>query len=137
MPALIPHIDAIARSKGRDALYLEFHPQPFAQWRHYRYEDDPARVTILSWLDAHGVSWSACGPVADPGRMLPYLGQVYLDLPFDEALAGYRTVRDQLEWPDGTMKHAGVRFCVIPLDYAQRNAEHDEPGFWERWASNF
>lgn len=52
-------------------------------------------------------------------------------------LATFDFQKKQLGWPDGTMKHAGVRFYVILLDYAQRNAEHDAPEFWERWASNF
>jgi hypothetical protein len=69
--------------------------------------------------------------------MGPYLGQVYLDVPYDESLPEYCVLRDYLEHPDGTMRHAGVRFCVMPLDYAMRNAEHDEPGFWERWADGF
>ena len=77
MPALIQHIDAIARKKGHDALYLEFHPQPFSEWRDY------------------------------------------------------------LEHPDGTMRHGGVRFHVMPLDYPMENAAHDEPGFRERWAVDF
>ncbi len=34
MPALIEHIDAIARPKGRAALYLEFHPQSMENAEH-------------------------------------------------------------------------------------------------------
>ena len=137
MPALIQHIDAIARRKGRDALYLEFHPHGRAQWRDYRYDEDPVRTAVLAWLDRHRVAWQACGPIADPRRMLPYLGQVYLDVPFDEALPEYRLLRDYLENPDGSMRLEGVRFCYVPLDEAQCNAAHDEPGFWERWAEDF
>lgn len=137
MPALIQHIDAIARKKGRDALYLEFHPQPFSEWREYWFEDDPVRAEVLAWFDAHGVPWTRCGPFANPSRMVSYLGQVYLDVPYDESLPGYCALRDYLEHPDGTMRHAGVRFYVMPLDYAMENAAHDEPGFWERWAEDF
>lgn len=137
MPALIEHIDAIARRKGRAVLYLEFHPQPFSEWRAYRCEDDPARARVLAWLDANGVPWSRCGPFADPAVMAPYLGQVYLDVPYDESLAEYRVLRDYLEHPDGTMRHAGVRFYAMPLDHAMSNAAHDEPGFWQRWAEGF
>lgn len=137
MPALIQHIDAIERKKGRDALYLEFHPQPFSEWREYRFEDDPVRTEVLAWFDAHGVPWNRCGPFANPSRMVSYLGQVYLDVPYDESLPGYCALRDYLEHPYGTMRHAGVRFYVMPLDYAMENAAHDEPGFWERWAEGF
>ena len=137
MPRLIQHIDAIARAKEREALYLEFHPLARSEWRNYRFDDDPVRSDILAWLDAHGVAWAACCPFADPGRMPPYLGQVYLDVPYDEALPEYRKLRDFLELPDETMRHPGVRFFVMPLDHAMQNAEHDEPGYWERWAESF
>lgn len=137
MPALIEHIDAIARKKGREVLYLEFHPQPFAEWRAYRYEEDQVRSAVLAWLDAHGVPWTRCGPYANPARMAPYLGQVYLDVPYDDALPEYCRLRDYLEHPDGTMRHPGVRFYAMPLDYAMENAAHDEPGFWQRWAEDF
>ncbi|WP_312548726.1 hypothetical protein [Massilia sp.] len=137
MPGLIKHIDAIARKKGRDVLYLEFHPQSYSEWRRYRFEGDPMRASVLSWLDAKRVSWLECGPFADPNTMAPYLGQVYLDVPYDDSLPAYRSLRDYLEHPDGAMRHPSVRFCVMPLDYAMRNAEHDEPGFWERWAEGF
>jgi hypothetical protein len=137
MPALIEHIDAIARRKKRAVLYLEFHPQPSGDRKNYRFEDDPVRASVLAWLDAHGVPWTHCGPFADPRVMAPYLGQVYLDVPYDETLSDYRVLRDYLEHPDGTMRHEGVRFFAMPLDYAMRNAEHDEPGFWERWAEDF
>lgn len=133
MPALIEHIDAIARQNGRDALYLEFHPHE--HWRSYRYEEDSGRDAMLAWLDSQGFGWQPCGPFACPPTMLPWLGQVFVDVPYDESLAAYRTLRDHLELPDGSMRQPGVRFYVMPLTYASRNAEHDEPGFWERlWA---
>ena len=137
MPGIIEHIDAIARKKGRAVLYLEFHPQPFREWRDYQFEDDATRTSVLTWLDAHGVPRTRCGPFANPRVMAPYLGQVYLDVPYDESLPEYRALRDYLEHPDGTMRHDGVRFYAMPLDHAMQNAEHDEPGFWERWAEDF
>jgi hypothetical protein len=137
MPALIEHIDAIARAEKRAVLYLEFHPLEAGERRAYRFEEDAVRSGVLSWLDAHGMRWRACGPFADPHRMASYLGQVYLDVPYDEALAEYRMLRDFLEHPDGTMRQRGVRFYAMPLEFAMRNAEHDEPGYWERWAEVF
>ena len=137
MPGLIEHIDAIARKKQRAVLYLEFHPKPYSEWRHYGFEGDAVRREILAWLDANGVPWQCCGPFADPRVMAPYLGQVYLDVPYDEALPEYRTLRDYLEHPDGSMRHASVRFYAMPLDHAMQNVEHDEPGYWERWSEDF
>ncbi|MEW6762528.1 MAG: hypothetical protein AB1437_17035 [Pseudomonadota bacterium] len=43
MPALIQHIDAIARQKERDVRCRESHPQHSKQWR----------AEVLSWRDAH------------------------------------------------------------------------------------
>jgi len=137
MPGLIEHIDAIARKEGRAMLYIEFHPQAFSEWRRYCYGNDPMRIDVLAWLDAQGFTWQACGSFATPDRMFPYLGQVALDVPYDECLPEYRRLRDYLEYPDGTMRHAGVRFCVMPLDYALRNVSHDAPGFWESVGENF
>lgn len=137
MPRHIEHIDAIARRKGRAVLYLEFHPQPYKKWRDYRYEDDATRATVLAWFDAHKLPWVECGPFANPNQMAPYLGQVYIDVPYDDTLPDYGALRDYLEHPDGSMRHDGVRFYFMPLDYAMENVAHDEPGFWERWAENF
>jgi hypothetical protein len=30
-----------------------------------------------------------------------------------------------------------VRFTLYTLAYCMKNAHHDEPGFWERWADMF
>lgn len=137
MPALIEHIDAIARQKGRAALYLEFHPQAAAERHAYHHEEDPMRAQVLAWLDANGVPWRPCGPLANPSVMASWRGQVYLDLPWDETLPAYRVLRDYLELPDGSMRHAGVRFYAMPLELAMENAEHDEPGYWQRQAEQF
>lgn len=137
MPQLIEHIDALARRLKRDVLYLEFHPEQRVDWRHYDYESDANRARVLDWLDRNGFAWGPCGDYARPGYLRPYLGQICLDVAYDEALAEYGKLRDYLELPDGTMRQPGVRFCVQPLDHAQQNAEHDEPGFWERWAADF
>lgn len=135
MPELIEHIDAIGRRKGRAVLYLEFHP-PAAR-RSYRYADDATRSSVQAWLNAHGIGWQACGPFANPQIQAPYLGQVYLDLPFDEDLPIYQELRDYLELPNGNMRQPGVRFYVLPLEHAMDNAAHDAPGYWENWAQQF
>lgn len=129
MPELIDHIDAIARREERAMLYIEFHPQE--DWRRYRFETDTARKYVLAWLDQHQFGWYPCGPFANSAHVTRYLGRVCLDVPFDDGLPAYCTLRDYLEFADGSMRHAGVRFNVMPLEYAQRNAEHDVPGFWE------
>ena len=100
----------------------------------YRYEDDPERRRVLAWLDAQDIKWQACGDVADEGRMMPYLGEVYVDVPFEEDDPDFRKLQEYLEKPDGTMRHPGVVFMCLTLEAAMKNAHHDQPGFWERWA---
>lgn len=141
MPQLIEHIDAIARQKQRAVLYLEFHHVATAgsatPWREYCYEGDDQRSAVVAWLDAHGYRWGACGAFADLTMMLPYMGQIYLEVPYDESRPDYCALRDFLEHSDGSMRHDSVRFCVMPLDYAMRNALHDAPGFWASRAEEF
>lgn len=130
MPVLIDYIDAIARRARRDVLYLEFHDCD--TWRHFRPEDDPMRAAVLDWLDHRGIAWGPCGPIADGATVERYLGQVYVDTPYDATSPAYAALRDYLEHADGTMRHPGVRFCVMPLAWANRNAAHDTPGYWTR-----
>ncbi|WP_187364127.1 hypothetical protein [Massilia genomosp. 1] len=67
----------------------------------------------------------------------PYLGQLYIDVPFDEADPAYRRLRDFLEKPDGSMVFDDALFCYSPLDQAIKKAHHDAPGFGENQAANF
>lgn len=134
---LLQHIDAIARARQRAVLYLEFHPQQRAGAAAYRVELDDVRDQFLAWLDTHGIGWQACGPLADVSRIESYRGQVCLDVPFDDTLPLYCLLRDALEHPDGSMKFATIRFMVLKLEVALRNAAHDAPGFWEGWADAF
>lgn len=130
---LIRHIDEIARQQGRDVLYLEFHPADRALARSYQFAHDPIRGAIIDWLDAHGVPWEPCGPFAVVHRIEGYRGQIYLDIPYDEKLPRYQEVRAFLEHDDGSIRHAGVRFLIMPLAHAMENAAHDAPGFWEQF----
>ncbi|TCF97861.1 hypothetical protein BZM26_28950 [Paraburkholderia strydomiana] len=66
-----------------------------------------------------------------------YAGEVFIDVPYDEADPMYQKVQAFLEFPDGTMRFDDVRFWIVFLEHAMKNARHDEPGFWERWAENF
>lgn len=133
----VAHIDAIGRRMGRDVLYVEFHPQTREAQRRYVYQRDAMRADVLAWLDQHAVRWEPCGPIADIMRMDSYRGQVYLDLPFDDADPVYRQVCAYLEHADGSMRHAGVRFMVLSHERALRNAAHDAEGFWEQWSETF
>ena len=138
MPELIQHIDAIGRQERRAVLYLAFHPEQRTALFGYRYTDDPVRSSILAWLDEQGIGWCPCLEYANENIMASWRGQVYLAVPYDDALPAYQILRDFLEHADGTGRHAGVRFMVISLATAARNAMHDEPGYLENiWGQVF
>ena len=153
MPQLIEHIDAIARKKSRSVLYVTFRDPASERtvpilgaesersalksptrldWKHL-----PVREKVIAWLDGNGVAWQPCGDIANPNLMLPYEGQIYVDVPFDEKSPGYQKLSSFLEYPDGTMRLPGVFFWCLPLDVAMKNAHHDEPGFWDKWAEAY
>jgi len=143
MPLLIEHIDKIARDKKRDVLFLTFHDKAFKNAKadvifpKFDYTICKPRQKIMDWLTANNIPFSSCGHIARENGIYPYLGQLYIDVPFDETDPVYQKVRDHLENPAGTMKIDGVRFCYYTLELAMENAHHDEPGFWDRWAENF
>ena len=138
MPMLIEHIDAIARKKGRDVLFLDF-PQednedsfPVSDW-----DTVPIRQQVIAWLNQNQIEWRECGHVANENMMCGYRGRIYIDVPFDTENPVFQKLSGYLETPEGEMKIDGVVFCYLPLDVAMENAHHDEPGFWEHWAENF
>ena len=139
MPMLLEHIDAIARKKGRDILFLDF-PQKngndslsLEDWDRL-----PVRQQIIAWLDKNKIEWCICGRIADENMMGGgYQGRIYVDVPCDITNPAYQKLSDYLETSDGDMKFAGAKFCYLPLAVAMENSHHDEPGFWERWAEKF
>ena len=137
MQSLLQHIDAIARSKGRGVLFLTFVDESSELFHVPDFEGHPARTEIIKWLDENRVAWSECAGFANPNALMPYAGQIYIDLPFDNTLPEYRKLEAFLERPDGTLRFDKVQFRYLPLDVALKNAEHDESGFWDKWAENF
>ncbi|WP_244146630.1 hypothetical protein [Paraburkholderia sp. BCC1876] len=135
MPQLLEYIDAIARKLKRDVLYLEF----LRAQRPHRadYRSLETRSRIMQWLDSEGIEWRECGQLASETVMRSYAGEIFINVPFDETDDQYRKVQAFLEYPDCTMRFDDVRFYVVTLEIAMKNAHHDEPGFWERWADNF
>lgn len=136
MPELIEHIDAIARKKQRDVLRIRFYTCDTNLIKH-DHLSDPERLRVIVWLEKHAIPWQPCGPVANEQRMSSYRGDIYVDVPYDTTNLTYQRLQTYLENPDGTMRHPTVTFEYYPLEMAMKNAHHDEPGFWERWAKNF
>lgn len=143
MPQLIEHIDAIARQKQRGVLYLEFHPgkkwdQKDRSWLEYDWRRDVRRTEVIKWFDEHGIAWQICAHFANECIIeCCYLGDIYIDVPYDEDNPQYKLVSNYLENPDGTMRDENIRFYYLPLEVAMKNAHHDEPGFWDKWAETF
>lgn len=143
MPLLIQYIDAIARQKNRDVLFIEFtDEQQFTindddaefSYSSINWRELPIRQEIINWLDGKRIPWTPCGHVADTSIMLSYQGQIYVDVPYDEGLTEYRQLSAYLENTDGSMRFKNAKFCYLPLDVAMKNSEHDEPRFWEKGA---
>lgn len=145
MPQLISYIDAIAREKERDVLYVQFGPERTPKgdgaepWflRHYHHDNDPYRSALLQWLDEQWIAWEKCGPFVTDSFCFGYLGDIYIDVPYDESDPQYQLVRDRIENPDGTMRdHDHIRWYYLPLEHAMKNAHQDESGYWERIGEN-
>ena len=139
MPQLIEHIDAICRAKQRAVLYLQFYPVDHYDLRveskrKYDWLTDKRRQKILDWLDVNNIQWTQCGPFAQQGGVFwfGYLGDIYVDVPFDEADPKYCLLRNHIEKPDGSMRNENVRLYYVPLEQAMKYAHHDESVYWER-----
>jgi hypothetical protein len=132
---LIEHIDAIARAKQRDVLFLTFTRD--GKRDPGKYAQNESRIQILRGLDEMEIRWEPCGEIASEYRWASYDGSVYIDVPFDTLDPLYQKLAAFLEYPDGTMRFPDTRFFVLSLDVAMKNAHHDEPGFWDTVAENF
>lgn len=143
MPQLIQHIDQIARQKQRTVLFLHFknpdsHPGDDDAFEFFfDYQNSAARNEIQAWLTANDIEYCNCAGPASENCMMSYQGQIYIDVPFDENDPQYQKLVGYLENPDGSLKLPGVLFYCLPLELALKNAHHDEPGFWEKWAEDF
>ncbi|MBP6241341.1 MAG: hypothetical protein KA389_00880 [Hydromonas sp.] len=150
MPQIIQYIDAIARHRQRDVLYLVFGARTVREYMREESTDDdadgdvfdtldewertPNRQLVLDWLDEQGMAWQPCGGFANVNVMPPYMGFVYVDVPYDTALPEYQKLEAFLEQADGSRVFPDVLFCYVPLAMAMNNAKHDDPDFWARWA---
>lgn len=114
MPQLLQHIDAIAREKNRDVLFLHF--------EHYQEDgegDDPIRSIVLAWLEDHEIEYVPCMGLEQEGFVDTYAGDIYIDLAVDEQDETYRELCEYLEDDEGNMLLDGVLFFVLSLEIAQ------------------
>lgn len=140
MPRILEHIDKIARVKQRDVLFIKFNDfkdLDFIKDQKYDYKKDQTRTDLVAWLDENEIPYEECFPIASENMMGSYQGQLYIDLVIDETDSKYELLCEHLENEDGSFKIKGIGFYLLPLKIAMKNAHHDEPGFWDKWAEEF
>jgi hypothetical protein len=140
MVQLLRHIDAIARQEGFGVLYITFgiNPNiPSSQQRCPEWETMPIRQQIIDWLYINDYAWKECFEIASENSITPYMGTIYVKVPYEVTNMEFQKLRDYLENQDGTIRYQEVSFNYLPLETAMRNKHHDVPGFWQTWAKNF
>ncbi|KGT48513.1 MULTISPECIES: hypothetical protein [Acinetobacter] len=115
MPQLLQHIDAIAREKGRDVLFVHFE-----NYEHNNAEAESyhLRQNLMEWLQQKQITFTPCMGIEQPGVIESYSGDLYIDVPFDEVDSTYQILSDHLEDTEGEMKIPGVLFFVLSLETA-------------------
>ncbi len=132
MPMLIDYIDKIARREQRGVLFICFFPPERIEQSDetFDWEHSENRKDVIRWLDEKQIKWTPCFGVWFHGFILcPYVGEIYVDVPYDRDNADYRMLEAYLENPDGTMRNPDITFYYISLSVAMKNAHHDEPGY--------
>lgn len=113
MSELLQHIDAIAREKNRDVLFIHFE-----NFEDNDQGDDPIRSIVLAWLEDHEIAYKPCMGLEQEGFIDTYSGDIYIDLPFDETDPTYQKLSEYLEDDEGNMMLDGVLFFVLSLETA-------------------
>ena len=134
MGMIVKHIDKIAREKQRDVIYIDFFENLGFD---YDYEHYPTRVAFMQWMDEHEIKYIPCGYRAREDGWESYRGTLYIDVPMDTNNPKFLLLNEHLENEDGSFKIEGIFYYYLPLEVAMKNAHHDEPGFWEKWAEDF
>ncbi|WP_228153458.1 hypothetical protein [Acinetobacter indicus] len=129
MPMIIQHIDAIARKKGRDVLFVGFSEMKI---ENHNYKELTERNELIKWLNDNNISFECCyGMASDNTIQQPYLGDLFLDVSFNQNDPLYIKLEQHLENKDGSPKIPGVKFYYCSLDLAMKNSHHDAPDFFD------
>ena len=115
MPQLIQCIDQVARDKKRDVLFLCFGIDKDIL---FNYKRSTIRKKILTWLDCNAIPYFECSAVTSDKSGGWYLGEIYIDIPFDTENEQYRKLADYLEDEKGMVKHKSVGFYIYPYKSA-------------------
>lgn len=137
----LKYIDAIAREKQHDVIWLKFSTALF----HFRDKEGLNNIRIqrdkiINWLNSNNIEWEECGEIADESSITEvYFGQIFIDILPENKNVHFQRLQRYLKNDSGFMKteFKDAKLLVLPLEKAMQNAHHDEPGFWEKWAEDF
>lgn len=110
---LLQHIDAIAREKNRDVLFVHFE-----DYVHSDQDTNSARQQFIGWLEQQNIRYMPCLGIEPSVRSEVYSGGLYLDVPFDLQHKAYQKLSEYLEDDQGNMKIKGIQFFVLSLGLA-------------------
>lgn len=122
---LIERIDAIARQRQRDDLYVKFSlpldgdespaEREYKQLRYWQML--PGREACIAWLDKQGIDHRECFdllPESDAGAHVPNC--IYNDLVFDKSAPLVQALTAFLTHSDGSMKFPDATLCHLSLE---------------------
>lgn len=128
MPELLETIEEIAIRLQRDVLFVAFDPpgrsrtpwgyelEDLEWFRSVDWETYQPRSDLMGWLDQHEIAHQDCYPPLGAGWLAcPFMGTLYIDLPYDSENPTYLLLEGHLEGPEGKNKIPGVRFLLYPF----------------------
>lgn len=124
MPQVIQHIDAIAREKERDVLFVHFEEFEHAA-------SNSTRQELITWLEQNEIPFKECMGLEEESVIESYMGDLYIDVPFDIANPLFNKLSEHLEDEEGEMKIDGVLFFTLSYELAleieaDRQAEFED-----------
>lgn len=132
MPRILKMIDKISREKQRDVLFVTFHKEDINIFKDdFDYEKCDKRKRFIQWLDENHIKFEECFGFAPGAMSMSYLGQIYLDVPYDESNPQYQLLSQYLENSDSSLKDPDVAWYILPLEMAMKYKHLDDPEYWK------
>lgn len=131
MPQILQTIDKIARDKQRDVLLVSFYKHGTNRFElldsGWKYEQCNERIEFIQWLEKNHINYQKCFL----SNSAPYLGEIYLDVPYDVLNPKYQILCQYLENPDGSLKVLDLPWYVLSLEVAMKYKHHDDSEYWK------
>jgi hypothetical protein len=127
MVQMIQTIDAIARERGADVVFLAVHDETGRPCRRH-----PELDAVTRWLESEGFAWRTCAAFETGMIHLEGGPQViFIDTPFIPGSPVLSRLESYFEEADGRPRIPGLVLTCLPLEVAMTHADHDAPTFWE------